>query len=91
MGRNESGSITVTLSSSEGLSDTITFDDQFPFAPSVVASILTDVTTGKHSTPYIDSLTPASFKIGIRGDNGLGSVEVHWIAMERRPSEKAAQ
>lgn len=91
MTRSESGTVTVTLTGSEGVSGTITFDDQFPFAPAVIASILTDVTTGKHSTPYIDSLTAGSFKIGIRGDNGLGTVEVHWIAMERRPSEKAGQ
>lgn len=89
--RAESGTVTVTLASSEGLSATITFDDTFQFAPSVIASILTDVTTGKFSTVYIDSLAPDSFKIGVRGNSGLGSVVVHWIAMERRPSEKAAQ
>jgi hypothetical protein len=86
--RFQAGVESVTLSSGDGTAD-ITFDTTFQKTPAVVLSLNEDPGAGKRGLIAAKTITTTSFTIVVDSDSASSTINVGWIAMEQRSSEKA--
>jgi len=79
----------VTLTTGDGTLS-VDFENPFEEAPVVILSINDDdwETTDKYTSLNAASITAGGFTIEIESDSALGSVDIGWIAMEKRSNDR---
>lgn len=85
----ESGLETVTLVTGDGTA-TVTFDNPFENPPRVICTINDDdyETTDKYESLNASTITASTFLIEFESASAQGTIDIAWIAMERRSSER---
>lgn len=85
----EAGLETITLTTGDGTA-TVTFDNPFENPPRVILTINDDdyETTDKYESLNASTMTASSFLIEMESDSAQGTIDIAWIAMERRSSER---
>ena len=87
--KTEAGLSTVTLSSGDGTL-AVAFTNPFEEAPIVILSLNDDdwETTDKYTSLNASSIVAGGFTIEIESASAESTVDIGWIAMEKRSSDR---